>query len=75
MSSSFSDKEVTEFVHYPKAKTSLPVKKAALIVGHQPVSSMWVFDANIHIDSNGRLTPPSETKYVRTFLTTRQRYP
>ena len=66
MSSSFSDKELTEFVHhrYLKAKATLLVKKAALLVGHQPDSSMWVFNANTHVSGDGVLLPENETQYV-----------
>ena len=63
MSSLFSDKELTKFVHYLKGNASLPVKKAALIVGCQLGSSTRVSNASIQIDGNGVVIPHDENNY------------
>ena len=68
MSSSFSDKEVTEFVHFLKGNASLPVKEAALIVGCQPGSCTWVFNAGIQIDGNGAIIPHDGNEYMHVWL-------
>ena len=64
MSSFFSDKELTEFIHWLKGNESLPVKKAALIVGCQPGSSTWVFNAKIQIDGSGMIVTQPDSEYV-----------
>jgi hypothetical protein len=59
---SFTDTQLTEFYYYIKqdVEDSIPSRKGAMFIGHQPESDVWVITPDIHIDLNGSVLQDSE---------------
>lgn len=67
MSCGFNDSQLTSFVHFLQHQSHpIPVKHAAMIVGRQPNSNVWVFNPNTQVDAEGQLIPYDNkaAKYV-----------
>lgn len=59
----FQSKELPEFLYQLNASQSLPVKRAACIVGRQPDSDIWVLSPELQIDGRGQAMSPDDAPY------------
>ena len=65
MSCSFSDCQLTSFIHFIQRQCEpIPVKEAAMVIGRQPRGDMWVVNPAVQIDSTGKQISPDESRYV-----------